>query len=176
MGEILIKLYLHNDYFRIYHKPEGRNIKMKLEMKVNEFFKHIENLPPTPKIYQTWYKIQRFSKDLWYNLHSNQLKRLVWLIKYWWISWDVDYGYSLVLLKWNITNLKERIGDPREYDFHGREKVVRDMSIFLECLNRLIEDNYGDISKIGIKKYNRNYKENKELLLKYFNKIDRWWI
>ncbi|MDM8534723.1 hypothetical protein QUF55_08510 [Clostridiaceae bacterium HSG29] len=49
----------------------------------------------------------------------------------------------------------------------GQEKDTRNLQIFLEALKRFREDDFKDI---------KNKKSNKDIMLHYFKKIDRWWI
>lgn len=110
------------------------------------------------------YKIKEFS----YNLHPRKFKQMIKLIRLGWTSWyDVDYAYSLQLLKFGIEQLQE--AHDREQIYVGQEKRSKEMKIFLECLDRLIKDEYGMKKEV-------TRRENKEMLLKYMKNIDKWWL
>jgi len=124
-----------------------------------------------------FYKIKRFCEHLYCNLKPSKLKHLCSFIKMWWnySSWTSWCG--LKFLHWHISNMLET---SLKNDIPSNQnKENKDMRIFLELLRRNLEEDYGETDysdEQWIKKDNRRYKENKEMMMKYFNKHDRWGI
>lgn len=104
-----------------------------------------------------------------------KIKDIIWLIKFLWNynSMDADYGFKF--LHWHITNLLE-LSIKCKHRYTTQDKREKEMKVFLELLKREIDENFGDITKIGYKQYITREKENLDMLCKYIRNYKRWWI
>ena len=125
------------------------------------------------------YKIKRFFENLYYCLRARRFKQLSWLIRFWFNYIPCDYCFGLKLFKWDIDNLIQTFEENPNYHV-GQDRVLKDLKVFSECLDRLIQDDFytenpftGEFSK---KLTNAKVKEMEELSCKLFKKVRHWWI
>ena len=108
------------------------------------------------------------------------------LIKFWFRSYPVSETYGTELLHIGLSEVEKYL-DGDEI-FVNQKKRHKEIKIFLECLKREIEDDFGcwdddrkkyidyRNSKESFDLMRLKKKENAEMLEKYFKKRIGWWI
>ena len=118
--------------------------------------------------------VRRYLKDLYYNLHWNRIKHLLYMIKFWWGYNDFTSYKGLEFMYWHLKCVLEVSKSNIIYE--NQEKYNEELEEVIECLRVEIEEDFGNIGIIGFEQYVKNREDNFNRLLELFKNHHRWGI
>jgi hypothetical protein len=115
---------------------------------------------------------KRVVRNLYYNLHWNQIKNLIYMIKFWWrYSTSTSYD-GLKFLHWHLRNtLKD---SKANIVYVNQEQYNKQLEEFIEYLRIELEEDFGDLDVITFEEYAKNSNDNLDKLAESFKNHNNW--